>query len=325
MVIDIYIFFQLSKVQKRGSLADSYKKTRASKWAPSNHFWPEPTSYRGRIVIRSSSETESSSNNSTRPRRRDSRQYRAFFDNNLRYKKREVSQGRRRFDSLRPNREEGFMLPEAKGYSASKGKGGKKRSPLIKQQRVASYDSGYPAEDERRKGLKTIKQSVSQSSAMVSNKMRHPALCRKCRTLTTDGYAVRNWFTPDLNACESSDDEVFDEISRSDSWCGDFEVPPYNLRERRETKTRTNCHQNRYKPKATPNNSGHLTRGRRHRSAYQAMAMYQAMSENEIDLYEGDKVKVIRKSRSGWWYVNIDHEEGWAPSNFLKPIPWCGK
>ena len=217
------------------------------------------------------------------------------------------------------------MLPEAKDYSASKEKGGKKRSPLIKQQRVASYDSGYPAEDERRKGIKTIKQSVSQGSAMVSNKMRHPALCRKCRTLTTNGYAVGNWFTPDLNACESSDDEVFDDIRRSDSWCGDFEVPPYNLRERRETRAGTNCHENRYKPKATPNNSGHLTRGRRHRSAYQAMAMYQAMSENEIDLYEGDKVKVIRKSRSGWWYVNIDHEEGWAPSNFLKPIPWCGK
>lgn len=53
---------------------------------------------------------------------------------------------------------------------------------------------------------------------------------------------------------------------------------------------------------------------------HQAIASYQATTDGTIDLYEGDKVQVIRKSKGGWWFVRIDDEQGWAPSNYLEPI-----
>ena len=59
---------------------------------------------------------------------------------------------------------------------------------------------------------------------------------------------------------------------------------------------------------------------RRSRRIYQAIALYQATTDETVDLYEGDQVQVICKSRGGWWYVKIDDEEGWVPSNFLQPI-----
>lgn len=39
-----------------------------------------------------------------------------------------------------------------------------------------------------------------------------------------------------------------------------------------------------------------------------------------IDLYEGDIVWVIFKSKGGWWFVEIYDELGWVLFNFFELI-----
>ncbi|XP_077992434.1 SH3 and PX domain-containing protein 2A-like isoform X2 [Glandiceps talaboti] len=51
---------------------------------------------------------------------------------------------------------------------------------------------------------------------------------------------------------------------------------------------------------------------------YYTIADFDAMMEDGVSFKKGQKVKVMEKAEGGWWYVNIDNKEGWAPSNFIE-------
>ena len=53
---------------------------------------------------------------------------------------------------------------------------------------------------------------------------------------------------------------------------------------------------------------------------YCARFSYEASERSEISFNQGERMKVIRKSQNGWWFVVIGEEKGWAPSNFLVPV-----
>lgn len=46
-----------------------------------------------------------------------------------------------------------------------------------------------------------------------------------------------------------------------------------------------------------------------------------AGQEGEITLEVDDIVQVVEKDDNGWWLVNKEGEEGWAPSNYLELVP----
>ena len=40
----------------------------------------------------------------------------------------------------------------------------------------------------------------------------------------------------------------------------------------------------------------------------------------EISLVKNQIVDVLEKSENGWWLVQIDSRQGWAPATYLEPI-----
>ena len=47
---------------------------------------------------------------------------------------------------------------------------------------------------------------------------------------------------------------------------------------------------------------------------------YVSSDASGINFKEGDIVEVLEKNKSGWWFIKIGAEEGWAPSTYLSPI-----
>ncbi|KAK2169762.1 hypothetical protein LSH36_7g12059 [Paralvinella palmiformis] len=52
---------------------------------------------------------------------------------------------------------------------------------------------------------------------------------------------------------------------------------------------------------------------------YKAIADYQGTEKDQITFSEDDLVEVIEKNSDGWWLIQIDNEQGWAPASFLQP------
>ncbi|XP_031561245.1 SH3 and PX domain-containing protein 2A-like [Actinia tenebrosa] len=53
---------------------------------------------------------------------------------------------------------------------------------------------------------------------------------------------------------------------------------------------------------------------------YVAIADYQKQNRNEISMAAEDVVEVIDKNENGWWFVNLDEEQGWVPAAYLEPL-----
>ncbi|KAK3749617.1 hypothetical protein QZH41_012955 [Actinostola sp. cb2023] len=51
-----------------------------------------------------------------------------------------------------------------------------------------------------------------------------------------------------------------------------------------------------------------------------AIADYKKQNRNEINMVAGDVVEVIDKNENGWWFVNVDEEQGWVPAAYLEPV-----
>ncbi|XP_037835140.1 SH3 and PX domain-containing protein 2B isoform X2 [Kryptolebias marmoratus] len=50
---------------------------------------------------------------------------------------------------------------------------------------------------------------------------------------------------------------------------------------------------------------------------YYTIADFQTTIPDGISFHAGIKVEVIEKNASGWWYIQIDDKEGWAPATFI--------
>uniref|UniRef100_A0A672RVR7 SH3 and PX domain-containing protein 2A-like n=1 Tax=Sinocyclocheilus grahami TaxID=75366 RepID=A0A672RVR7_SINGR len=50
---------------------------------------------------------------------------------------------------------------------------------------------------------------------------------------------------------------------------------------------------------------------------YVVTADYQRQENTEISLKAGERVEVIEKSESGWWFVRTAEEQGWVPATYL--------
>lgn len=50
---------------------------------------------------------------------------------------------------------------------------------------------------------------------------------------------------------------------------------------------------------------------------YYTIADFQTTIPDGISFQAGLKVEVIEKNHSGWWYIQIDEKEGWAPATFI--------
>ncbi|XP_047192906.1 SH3 and PX domain-containing protein 2B isoform X2 [Scophthalmus maximus] len=50
---------------------------------------------------------------------------------------------------------------------------------------------------------------------------------------------------------------------------------------------------------------------------FYTIADFQTTIPDGISFQAGVKVEVIEKNGSGWWYIQIDDTEGWAPANFI--------
>ncbi|XP_052771631.1 SH3 and PX domain-containing protein 2A-like isoform X2 [Mya arenaria] len=51
---------------------------------------------------------------------------------------------------------------------------------------------------------------------------------------------------------------------------------------------------------------------------YVAVAEYQRQEKGEVSLQLGMLVEVVEKTESGWWFVNVEEEQGWVPSTCLE-------
>ncbi|PFX21799.1 SH3 and PX domain-containing protein 2A-like isoform X2 [Stylophora pistillata] len=51
---------------------------------------------------------------------------------------------------------------------------------------------------------------------------------------------------------------------------------------------------------------------------YVAIADYKKQNRNEVNMVAGDMVEVIDKNENGWWFVNVDEEQGWVPAAYLE-------
>ena len=49
-----------------------------------------------------------------------------------------------------------------------------------------------------------------------------------------------------------------------------------------------------------------------------ALARYSATGANELNLEDGDTIRVLRQDPSGWWEGECRGRVGWFPSNFTK-------
>ena len=52
---------------------------------------------------------------------------------------------------------------------------------------------------------------------------------------------------------------------------------------------------------------------------YIVIADYQKQNRSEVSVLAGDIVEVIEKNENGWWFVNMDEEQGWVPASYLEP------
>ena len=205
-----------------------------------------------------------------------------------------------------------------------------RRMPPAKRKSQVSYDSGFP-EDYRTNAVRRIvrKSLVPDTIANHHNRLSRPTSCRRYHSQFEDGYVLRNppQYRPgraSLHVCHednSSNSEGHQRMKNHSvckgSFCDDFAVYSYPWRPRRRA-NRSKLPKHSIQKDALysryPSGSHSL------RLAYRAIASYRASTDDTIDLYEGDKVQVIRKSKGGWWFVKINHDEGWAPSNYLEPI-----
>ena len=204
------------------------------------------------------------------------------------------------------------------------------RMPQAKHKNVVSYDSGFP-EDERTNAAWRMRKFLSLPDTRVNHHKRLSLAtsCRRYNSQFNDGYVLSNLpqYRPDrapsnvFHEDNSSDGEVFRKTKHpsvhGDSSCDDLEGHSYTRRIKKKTKRSQLL---KYSVQKDVHYSRRPSGGHSSKFAYQAIASYQASTDDTIDLYEGDKVQVIRKSRGGWWLVKIDDEEGWAPSNYLAPI-----
>ena len=46
-----------------------------------------------------------------------------------------------------------------------------------------------------------------------------------------------------------------------------------------------------------------------------------AGQEGEMSLKKGEEVELVEENDNGWWLVKRGNEEGWAPYNYLEPVP----
>lgn len=314
----------------------------------SNHHWFDPVVKAGDVTRRSSgtwskSSTETNSSNSDKPprynisRRKDSENKASINDkqaydtergHNMVHRKKAPSNSKeavcrqqkwyKRFEAMN-----GVHRLSKEHYSLSTES---LRMPLVKQKNVMSYDSGFP-EDERTNAIQRLRNPllVPDTRANHHKRLSHPTSYKRYKSQFDNGYLIRNLpkYRPDrtplnvFHVDDSSDGEVFlktkNRIVYEDSSCDDSAVHSYTRRPRKK-RNRSKLPQNA-SPYGLYHSGGHSSK-----SSYQAIASYRASTDDTIDLYEGDKVQVIRKSRGGWWFVKIDDEEGWAPSNFLEPI-----
>lgn len=201
------------------------------------------------------------------------------------------------------------------------------RSPLVKQKNVVSYDSGF-LEDERTNAGQWMRHSSSLPDTRGNHHKRlsHVTSYRGYHSRFNQGYTVRKYRVDRaplnvFHADYSSDDEVFFKTKNcfvdEDSSCDDLTPHSYTLRPR---KKRNRPKVPKYSIQEDARYGRYESEGRHSKKlTYQAIASYQASTDGTIDLYEGDKVHVIRKTKGGWWFVQIDDEVGWAPSNYLEP------
>ena len=54
---------------------------------------------------------------------------------------------------------------------------------------------------------------------------------------------------------------------------------------------------------------------------YVTIADFSDQAEDGLNFKAGALVEVITKNSSGWWYVQLDNEEGWVPSSYLDKAP----
>lgn len=292
----------------------------------------------------SKSSTDTSSTNDKPPRYKPSRRHNSednsFTDEKHGYKTERVHNSRRFYQASSSYKDEACMpqkwyrrfeatngtRPSTKAHYSLSKEG--RRLPLMKQNHVqVSYDSGFP-EDERMNVDRKMRRSSSPIVTRGSRDGRSAYLTsyRRCHSQYNDVYDTRSFskYRPErasLNAIrsdDSSDNEVIPEARNrymyEGSSCDDSEAHSYTLRPRKK----------RNRPRL-PKYSMQVDVPYRHskgnrKPTHQAIASYQATTDGTIDLYESDKVQVIRKSKGGWWFVRIDDEQGWAPSNYLEPI-----
>ncbi|KAL4231928.1 SH3 and PX domain-containing protein 2B [Mactra antiquata] len=51
---------------------------------------------------------------------------------------------------------------------------------------------------------------------------------------------------------------------------------------------------------------------------YIAVTEYKKQEKGEVTLHVGMLVEIVEKTESGWWFVNIEDEQGWVPSTCLE-------
>ena len=45
---------------------------------------------------------------------------------------------------------------------------------------------------------------------------------------------------------------------------------------------------------------------------------YEASNDTELSFYEGDKLTILQKDDSGWWYASCKGKEGFVPANYVQ-------
>ncbi|XP_065184888.1 SH3 and PX domain-containing protein 2B-like isoform X1 [Sycon ciliatum] len=58
---------------------------------------------------------------------------------------------------------------------------------------------------------------------------------------------------------------------------------------------------------------------------YVAIADYKKKQKNEVNLSAGVSVEVVEKNENGWWFVNVEEEQGWVPASYLEPAEGGGQ
>ena len=325
---------------------------RGSPRLSSNECWFDPA-IEGQNVIRrssgtwSNSSTETNYSNSDKPPRYERRREKksgkcAFISNKQAYS---TERGHTMLHPRKaPSSSKQAVCRQQKWYKRFEGMSGARclsmeqrslftgshRRPQTKHKNLVSYDSGFP-EDERTNAVGRMRKSLSLPDARANQYkwLSHSASSKPYHSQFDDGCRLSNLpehrrdIAP-LNAFHgdnSSDSEVFRKTKHpslyEDSSYEDLAVHSYTRQPRKKI--------NRSQLPKNSNQRDALRVRKRSGSqssklVYKAIASYRPSSGDTIDLHKGDKVRVIRKSRGGWWFVKIDDEEGWAPSNYLVPI-----